>query len=82
MTVRVRFFASVRERLRREQAEVELSDGASVADLWGALCRSYPTLTEVGASMSFAVNQEYVARDHPLADRDEVAVIPPVSGGI
>ena len=82
MRVRVRFFASVRERLRRTETEIELRDGAAVADLWNELRRAFPSLEEVGASLRFAVNQEYVDEEHRLADGDEVAVIPPVSGGL
>ena len=81
MRVRIRFFASIRERLRRAEAELELGEGATVADLWATLRRSYPALDEVGDALRFAVNQEYVDRAHHLADDDEVAVIPPVSGG-
>jgi len=80
--VRLRFFASVRERLRRSEAEVDLAPGATVADLWEELRRAYPTLAELGASLRFAVNQEYVDAQHQLAEGDEVAVIPPVSGGL
>ena len=82
MRVRVRFFASVRERLRRTETEIDLRDGAAVADLWNELRRAFPSLDEVGASLRFAVNQEYVDEEHRLADGDEVAVIPPVSGGL
>ena len=81
MTVRLRFFASLRERLQTAAAERRLPDGATVADLWAALCRERADLEPLGTSMSFAVNREYVERDHVLADGDEVAVIPPVSGG-
>ena len=82
MIVRLRFFASLRERLRRSEAEYTLADGANVKDLWAALCADYPQLAELGTSVSFAVNQEYVDREHRLSNNDEVALIPPVSGGI
>ncbi|MFI5366637.1 MAG: molybdopterin converting factor subunit 1 [Candidatus Binatia bacterium] len=82
MVVRLRFFASLRERLHRSEAEYPLTDGASVKDLWAALCADYPQLAELGASVSIAVNQEYVDREHRLSNHDEVALIPPVSGGI
>jgi molybdopterin converting factor subunit 1 len=81
MTVRLRFFASVRERLRRREAEWTLPDTATVSDLWTALCAEYPQLEPLEAAMTFAVNREYVPRDHRLLDGDEVALIPPVSGG-
>jgi molybdopterin converting factor subunit 1 len=81
MTVRVRFFASLRERLRQSAVEWQLADGSTVGDLWRALCARYPDLTVVGPSVSFAVNHEYVERDRKLSHGDEVALIPPVSGG-
>lgn len=81
MIVRLRFFASLRERLKASEAERPLPDGATVGDLWTALCRERPDLDALGRSISFAVNREYVERDHVLADGDEVALIPPVSGG-
>jgi molybdopterin converting factor subunit 1 len=81
MRVRVCFFASVRERLRREAEDVELPDGAEVGDLWRALVAMHPRLEDVGRSVRFAVNREYVEVEQRLADGDEVAVIPPVSGG-
>ncbi len=81
MIVQLRFFASLRERVGRSEAEWTLADGATVADLWSALCTAYPQMAPMSASMSFAVNREYVERDHRLAENDEVALIPPVSGG-
>jgi len=81
MTVHLRFFASLRERLKASAAERTLPDGATVGELWTALCRERPDLEPLSKSISFAVNREYVERDHRLADGDEVALIPPVSGG-
>ncbi|HEY7707652.1 MAG TPA: molybdenum cofactor biosynthesis protein MoaE [Gaiellaceae bacterium] len=73
MRVRVRLFAGLRERAGWSEREVE---AATVADVWGEL-----GLGEEPAGLLYAVNQEYAERSTPLADGDEVAVIPPVSGG-
>lgn len=81
MHVQLRFFASIREKLRRSEATCSLPDGATVDDLLGQLCREYPPLADVRRALRVAVNQEYVDLDHRLADNDEVALIPPVSGG-
>jgi molybdopterin converting factor subunit 1 len=81
MTVRLRFFASLRERLRASEAERALPDGCSVGEVWAALCREHPEIECLNASIAFAVNREYVDRAHRLADGDELALIPPVSGG-
>ena len=74
MRVTVRLFAGLRERAGRSR--LELDDVARVADVWPAL-----DLGEEPPGLLYAVNREYVERGHELADGDEVAVIPPVSGG-
>jgi MoaE-MoaD fusion protein len=71
--VRVRLFAGLRERAGWSEREV---DARTVGDIWGTL-----ELGEEPAGLLYAVNQEYAQRDHVLAEGDEVAVIPPVSGG-
>ena len=73
MTVRVRLFAGLRERAGWSERELE---AATVADVWPAL-----DLGPEPNGLLYAVNREYAARDRGLADGDEVAVIPPVSGG-
>lgn len=72
--IRVRVFAGLRERAG--WSERELDDVATVADVWPAL-----GLGDEPAGLLYAVNQEYAPRDRELADGDEVALIPPVSGG-
>jgi MoaE-MoaD fusion protein len=71
--VTVRLFAGLRERAGWSRREV---DAATVADVWPAL-----GLGDEPAGLLYAVNQEYAARDRALAPGDEVALIPPVSGG-
>jgi MoaE-MoaD fusion protein len=73
VTVRVRLFAGLRERAGWSQREI---DAATVADVWGAL-----ELGDEPAGLLYAVNKEYAMPDRALADGDEVALIPPVSGG-
>jgi molybdopterin synthase catalytic subunit/molybdopterin converting factor small subunit len=72
--VTVRLFAGLRERAGRSQ--VELADVARVEDVWSRL-----DLGTEPPGLLYAVNREYVERGHELADGDEVALIPPVSGG-
>jgi molybdopterin synthase catalytic subunit len=74
--VSVRLFAGLRERAGTGARELELADGATVADVWGAL-----DLGDEPAGLLYAVNQRYAATDAELADGDVVALIPPVSGG-
>jgi MoaE-MoaD fusion protein len=73
VSVRVRLFAGLRERAGWSQRDVE---AATVGDIWPAL-----ELGEEPGGLLYAVNQVYAPRDRALADGDEVALIPPVSGG-
>jgi molybdopterin synthase catalytic subunit len=74
MRVTIRLFAGLRERAGTGRRE--LDDVARVADVWARL-----GLGEEPAGLLYAVNREYADRDRELHDGDEVAVIPPVSGG-
>lgn len=76
MRVTVRLFAGLRERAGAGQHDLELRDGAGVEDVWPAL-----GLGEEPAGLVYAVNRAYVERDQALEDGDEIALIPPVSGG-
>jgi MoaE-MoaD fusion protein len=76
MHVQVRLFAGLRERAGIRARALELPDGACVADVFGAL-----ELGEEPPGLLFAVNHAYVDREATLAEGDEVALIPPVSGG-
>ncbi|HKW78754.1 MAG TPA: MoaD family protein [Candidatus Limnocylindria bacterium] len=80
MRVLVRLFASYREAAGVGRIELDLPPGATVKDAIAEIARRHPLITE-GRSVVIAKNRDYVAPDAPLADRDEVALIPPVSGG-
>jgi MoaE-MoaD fusion protein len=74
--VRVRLFAALRERVQSGSVELELPDGAVVGDVWSEL-----GLGDEPAGLLYALNRTYAERSVSLAPGDEVAVIPPVSGG-
>jgi molybdopterin synthase catalytic subunit len=76
VNVRVRLFAALRERTGAGSMELELPDGAVVGDVWSAL-----PLGDEPPGILFALNREYTDRTAALDDGDEVALIPPVSGG-
>jgi len=81
MTVRILLFAGLRERLRSDWVELELPEDATVAQLLATLGERHPTLRELLPPCRVAVEQEFVSPGHPVRAGDEVAVIPPVSGG-
>jgi MoaE-MoaD fusion protein len=81
MRVRVRLFAIQRELAGTREHPVELADGATVEDAWRALVAAFPALAPGRASVRFARNGDYADAATRLADGDEVAMIPPVSGG-
>jgi molybdopterin synthase catalytic subunit len=74
--VRVRLFAGVRERAGRDELELDLPEGARVADALAQVAHLAP-----GVSLVLAVNREYAGLDVVLHAGDELAVVPPVSGG-
>jgi molybdopterin synthase catalytic subunit/molybdopterin converting factor small subunit len=76
MRITVRLFAALRERAGWSQRQLELPAGAVVADVWPAL-----DLGDEPPGLAYARNREYAVRDAPIEQDDEVAVIPPVSGG-
>jgi MoaE-MoaD fusion protein len=74
--VAVKLFAGLRERAGSGEHELELADGACAGDVWRAL-----DLGDEPDGLLYAVNREYAGRERRLAEGDEVALIPPVSGG-
>lgn len=81
MRVRVRLFAGLRELIGQQEITVDLPEGASVGDLREKLRRDIPRLASFLPSLVCAVNEEYRLPEYPLHDGDEVALIPPISGG-
>jgi molybdopterin synthase catalytic subunit len=78
--VRVRLFAGLRERSGTGTVDVELAEASTVADVWPAVAQAVPVGDQPDGIM-FAVNRTYAEPGQQLADGDEVALIPPVSGG-
>ena len=81
MKVRVRLFAGLKELIGQQDITVDLPEGASVGDLREKLRRDIPRLASFLPSLVCAVNEEYRLTEYPLHDGDEVALIPPISGG-
>jgi MoaE-MoaD fusion protein len=81
MKIRVRLFAIQRELAGTRQVDLELPAGSSIDDAWSALVAIHPNLAPGRAYVRFARNTDYADAATPLADGDELAIIPPVSGG-
>ncbi len=81
MHVTVKLFAVARELAGRSELELELADGATVADLRQALAHIEPRLMSVLAHAHFAVDSQYATDTTPIHRGSELALIPPVSGG-
>ena len=81
MKVSVRLFAGLHDLVGRREVELELVEGATVADLREQLVSQYPAVTPLMSTLVCAVDEEYVSNNHRLSAGDQVALIPPVSGG-
>jgi molybdopterin synthase catalytic subunit len=81
IAVRARLFARLRELAGTDTESVELPTGSNVADVFDAVARLHPGLAADRNAVRVALNQEFVDWDAVVADGDEVAFIPPVSGG-
>lgn len=81
MHVTVRLFARLREIAGGADLSLELPAGSTAGDAWAALTARHPELGGYTSSISCAVNEDYSRMSVPLRDGDEVAFLPPVSGG-
>ncbi|MGD0462190.1 MAG: MoaD/ThiS family protein [Tepidisphaeraceae bacterium] len=81
MKVRLRMFAVLRERSGVSETEIELADGATVAVAMEEVGRRYAAIVDLLPSAATAVNLCYAKPAARLRDGDELALIPPVSGG-
>ena len=81
MEVTVRYFAGHRDIVGHTEERVELENDATVGVLWELLVARYPRLGGYTGRLLYAVNQEFGTLETGLRDGDEVALIPPVSGG-
>lgn len=81
MRITVKLFAGLRDRAGTDTVSVEVEGGATVAEAIAAAELATPRSWEAPATLMVAVNNVYVERSTTLSDRDELALIPPVSGG-
>ncbi|MGD0696219.1 MAG: molybdopterin converting factor subunit 1 [Terriglobia bacterium] len=81
MQVSVLFFGMARDLAGVAEERLDIAEGGHLGDLWRQCQARFPRLGEIADSLVTAVNQEIAEGSHPLRDGDEVAFLPPVSGG-
>jgi len=81
MRVRILLFARLREAAGAAELEREAPAGATVRTVWSRLVAEFPAIGRYESTISSAVNAEFARMETALADGDEVAFLPPVSGG-
>ncbi|AHY45673.1 moaD: molybdopterin converting factor, subunit 1 [Rubrobacter radiotolerans] len=78
---KVVFFGAAADRAGVREEKVPVRPDETLGDLWETLSERHPELLPLRATLVFAVNNEYAGPEAPVRDGDEVAVLPPVSGG-
>jgi len=79
--VTVRLFARLRDIAGATELARDLPPGATIRDVWRELAKEFPELAQYERSISSAVNADYARMDQRIGEGDEVAFLPPVSGG-
>ena len=81
MRIKVKFFASYKEAVGTDELDLEMKNGSDVTHLLEAVKALHPAIGELIEPLIVSVNKEYATFDKVLKDGDEVALLPPVSGG-
>jgi molybdopterin converting factor subunit 1 len=81
MKVKVLLFASLREVVGAPQSTLDVEQGANISDVWHDLAGLYPPLAPHTGTIAFALNGSYAKPNETVKDGDEIAFLPPVSGG-
>jgi molybdopterin converting factor subunit 1 len=79
--VEVLLFGAAADRAGTRKVQLEIEEGTTLAEVWPLLAERYPDLSSMRDTLAFAVNGEYARMDGRVGPGDEVAVLPPVSGG-
>ncbi|HSF31654.1 MAG TPA: molybdopterin converting factor subunit 1 [Candidatus Tectomicrobia bacterium] len=81
MKVTTKFFAAIKDIVGTPEIELELPDGVTAGELFERYCQQHAPLSRYANTTMISVNFEFVPPETPLHEGDEIAFIPPVSGG-
>jgi len=81
MSVKILFFATLRDRAGTKSLDIEIPEGTTVQGLKDQIARDYPNLKQSMEAVLISINREYAFDEAVVADGSEVAMFPPVSGG-
>jgi molybdopterin converting factor subunit 1 len=79
--IKVLFFGAAADRAGTRETRLDVQDGATLAEVWPLIVEQHADLAPMRDTLAFAVNGEYARGEHAVSPGDEVAVLPPVSGG-
>ena len=81
MQIQIKLFASLPDHTGQRELVWPVKKDSTVEDVFEEMSRKYPGIAGFKTSLLFAVNESYVSKNHVMQDGDELALIPPVSGG-
>lgn len=81
MKIQIKLFAAARELSDRGEIEMEVDDGIQVGELKIKISGKYPKLKDLILRSAVSLNREFATDDNVICEHDEIALIPPVSGG-
>ena len=81
LELKILLFASLKERMGRNQILVQVNEGCNTADFLGSLFMQYPELKPFSSSLIVSINQNFAKPEQQIHPGDEIALFPPVSGG-
>lgn len=80
-TVKIKFFGAAADLTGTREVEMSVREGATLRDLWTDLADQHPEIVPMKDSLAYAINDEYARWTDTVEPGDEIAVLPPVSGG-
>ena len=81
MTIMLKFYGQLRDITQKEKEQIQVDKGSTIEDLVGVITTRFPNLEPHLKTVSFAVDNEYARTETVLREGNEVALLPPISGG-